>query len=560
MLLSLLLYAIILQSAPVSIQKLAANIEEAFKHTESDPELVSACLLASDNGLENSCDMRELFLKVPLSGKEADTLVATQRLDGSWPDINYRDTCSGTWQPSLHALRICRTAIEYSKSKSEELLQCALRAMDFWFSADLVYKNWWHKEIGIPRLMGPAFILLKDKMGDERLGMAIETMSAASLSRTGQNKIWLAGNVLYLAVIQENVDLAVQARDVLLSELRCASGEEGLQPDYSFHQHGPQMQLGNYGLSFLASMSWWIKVLKGTGLDCPKQKQVLLKEYAQNGLSFLIWNGYFDPNACGRQVFPNTQMGKALCIRYALLDLDLPLENRTGARYYPLSDFGVFRGEGWYASIRMQSSRTVGFENTNGENMKGYFSSDGALLVRLDGDEYDNIWPYWDWHRIPGVTAWDDGFPIWGNSNGNSPPASWPFNKSNLVSGLTKNGRMIAAMDYDRDTLRCRKSWFFYDSGIVCLGAGITKTGNAIVTTAIEQSRLRGPVRQGRNCVYHNNISYFLLEDAKYQVSTTEHLGKWSWMNPALSDEYVQAPIFEIVIYHGSNSVDASYA
>ena len=320
MLLSFLLSTIMIQSSLVSLQRLAANIEEVYMDTEIDPAIASTCRLASDNGLENSCDMRELILKVPLSSTETDHLIASQCPDGSWPDIDYHDTCPGTWQPSLHAMRICRMAIEYRKCGRDDLLDCALHALDFWFSAPLIYNNWWHEEIGIPRLLGPAFILLIDVMGDARKKKAIEIMSAASLGGTGQNKIWLAGNVLFRAVLLNDEDLASQARDDIISELHFAPGAEGLQPDYSFHQHGPQLQLGNYGLSFLVSMSMWIRILKGTGLDCPSQQEAILKEYARNGLSILIWKGYFDPNACGRQVFPNSQLGKALCVRYALLD------------------------------------------------------------------------------------------------------------------------------------------------------------------------------------------------------------------------------------------------
>ncbi|MBO7544722.1 MAG: hypothetical protein J6T02_04000 [Bacteroidales bacterium] len=44
-------------------------------------------------------------------------------------------------------------------------------------------------------------------------------------------------------------------------------------------------------------------------------------------------------------------------------------------------------------------------------------------------------------------------------------------------------------------------------------------------------------------------------------VKTSEHEGKWSWMSPALSDETVKAPVFEMLINHGAGPVvDASYA
>lgn len=551
----------IISAVPLPLSRLADQITAACLDTENDPAFVLACEKTSDHGRENGSDVRELFLKVPMGDKEMEALIEMQRPDGSWTDIDYKDPGEGFWQPSLHAFRFYRLAVRYGQKGDERALEAALRSLDYWSSAALVCNNWWHGEIGIPRLMGPAFVLLKDRMGPERLKKAVCVMGAASFGQTGQNRVWLAGNVLLRAILEDNESLAAQARDEMLSELRFApEGNEGLQADYSFHQHGPQFQSGNYGLSFAISLSWWARVLKGTGLDFPEKEEEALRSFVQKGLSPLIWNGWFDPNACSRQVFPNAQSGKALCIAYAAKNLGISLDAEDGGTYFPCSDFGVFRGEGWYASIRMQSSRTIGFETVNDENMKGYFSSDGALMVRLKGNEYDNIWPLWDWHHIPGVTSWDDGAPIWGNRCGKAEDSCWPYNNSEKVSGLSRDGMMIAAMDYNRDSLCCHKAWFFYRDGIICLGTGITKPGEALVSTTIEQNFLEGRICKGKRGVCHRHISYLLLDDSDYSVSTSEHYGQWNWMSPTLPEDQISAPLFEMVINHGTNPSGASYA
>lgn len=560
MLVIVFLLSALSQIAPISLPALAANIVHVCTETEKDPKIIALCDKVSDKGLENSSDIRELFLKVPMSEQELDNLVSSQLSDGSWKDIDYADINKGSWAPSLHAFRIQRLSIKYCQSNEQRALDCALQALDYWFTHPVAYTNWWHRDIGIPRLLGPAFIMLKDKMGVKRTEQALELMAASGLRMSGQNKIWLAGNVLTGAVLAGNEEMAVNARNVLVSEMHFSDGDEGVQKDYSFHQHGPQLQLGNYGLSYAATLSWWALVLKGTGLDFPPEQLSFLREYIHNGLGGLVWKGYFDPNACARQVFPNAQIGKALCVRYAASNMGLTLDDVSRARYYPCSDFCVFRGDGWYASLRMQSSRIVGFENTNNENMKGYFSSDGALLVRVEGDEYDDIWPVWNWHHIPGVTSWEDGFPIWGTRNGNGNIAKMPYNKSAKVSGMVRDGCMIAAMDYDRDTLTCRKAWFFFDKGVVCLGSGITKPGMSVVSTTIEQNRAKGCVHRRKHSVSHRGITYFMLKDADLRVNKGIHSGKWRWMNPALSDNVSQEPVFEMIIRHGVNPVNASYA
>ena len=556
-----LICGIILHATTLSLQKVTENIVAAWMDTESDSETQLACITASSSGRENGSDARELFLKVPMSDTEVASLVSSQLNDGSWPDIDYKNDGKGFWEPSLHAFRITRLAIYYCQTRFGEALDCALKAMDYWFSATLVYTNWWHREIGIPRLLGPAFLMLKERMTPQQLEKAIDVMSFSSIRLSGQNKVWLAGNVLMKALLLNDAPLAMQAREALVSELRFADiGEEGLQSDYSFHQHGPQLQLGNYGLSFAVTMSQWARYFEGSGLDFTSEQLDILRSYIRNGLCVLVWNKHFDPNACARHVFPNSQRGKALCVHYAARNIGLDERIDPLAIYYPCSDFGVFRRKGWYASIRMQSSRTVGFENVNDENMKGYFSSDGALLVRVDGKEYNDIWPLWDWHHVPGVTAWDDGMPIWGDRNGNGARAVKPYNNSPKVAGLVKDGYMLAAMDYNRDTLTCRKAWFFFDDGIVCLGAGITKPGASRVTTTIAQNWFRKRVIKGANWAGDGSVYYFLLSDADYKADVTEHEGQWNWMSPELPDNVFGGRIYEMVIEHGSNPIDASYA
>lgn len=66
------------------------------------------------------------------------------------------------------------------------------------------------------------------------------------------------------------------------------------------------------------------------------------------------------------------------------------------------------------ASVKMASDRVVGVEMMNGDNMKGFYMADGATYIYQDGDEYLDIFPLWDWRKLPGVTAFqsDDPMPI----------------------------------------------------------------------------------------------------------------------------------------------------
>ena len=79
----------------------------------------------------------------------------------------------------------------------------------------------------------------------------------------------------------------------------------------------------------------------------------------------------------------------------------------AGHQHYYDSDYTVHRRPGWFASIKMFSARTKSGERTNDENILGSRQSDGRFYLVLDGDEYfgSNVWPAFDWTRLPGITV-----------------------------------------------------------------------------------------------------------------------------------------------------------
>lgn len=540
------------------ISALRANINEITLQTVSDPEMVETYSVVSSYGLENGIDMRELYLKVPLGDAELSSFMENLNEDGSFSDIDYHDAHRGAWKTSTHAFRVQRMAIRYVQKGDRTCLDAALKAMRYWHLTMPVCPNWWYNEIGIPKMMGPAYLLLLDEMTPSDMEGAVRVMEKASFKQTGQNKVWQAGNVLMRAIIQGDEALARQAGEVIASEIHFADGDEGLQNDWSFHQHGPQLQFGNYGLSFAVSMAWWSRAFRGTDMEFSADRIDLLRSYVRNGLGKVVWNGWFDHNACGRQVFMNAQKGKALCVENAASNLGIELDDSRGGVFFPRSDFGVYRGRGWYASIRMQSAGLRGFETTNNENMKGYFSSDGALLVRRSGDEYRDVSGVWNWKHIPGATTYDNGIELSGSPETvkNGPY----FNHSSLVSGKTVGRDMVAWMEYDRDSLKARKAWFFWKGGIVCLGAGISRSAGDDVVTTIDQCRLNGAVTEGKNWVNHNGVTYVILDGSGYVLNNGPHTGSWLPISPTYPAEEVSGDLFEMYLEHGGAPVNASYA
>lgn len=132
----------------------------------------------------------------------------------------------------------------------------------------------------------------------------------------------------------------------------------------------------------------------------------VIEKLMREGICRSIWRGVMDPSFCGRQVFIDSGPGKASSAAVAAENIAalkrpghrvfrrfakriLEPENRSdglrGPRYYDRSDCGIYRTATWYASIRMHSDRTIGFEFTNRENTLANFSADGALLFMQHG-------------------------------------------------------------------------------------------------------------------------------------------------------------------------------
>lgn len=73
--------------------------------------------------------------------------------------------------------------------------------------------------------------------------------------------------------------------------------------------------------------------------------------------------------------------------------------------HYFRGDYTLHIRPAYTFDVRMVSTRTARCEYGNGENLKTYFMSDGCTNIVTEGNEYANIFPVWNWTRIPGVTA-----------------------------------------------------------------------------------------------------------------------------------------------------------
>jgi chondroitin AC lyase len=552
-------------------------------------------------------EMRGLALKQnfppPVQEAEVQGWIKTLGSDGSWPDIDYASQARSGWPTMEHLRRLSIMASIFAGTKIDGHPDAGLRAtvtkvFDFWLNHTPHSANWWHNEIGAPNILTDTMLVLEDTLtADEKAKGLKLTDESADLNRTGKNKmtgqnlVWCAAIAFKNALLMNDTAGAKQERDIIASELRETTAE-GLQYDQSFHQHGSQFQMGNYGLSFMVTISNFAWFWRGTSFELDEEKLSHLRRFMLEGETLVVTNKAMDISSCGRQLTPHSPLfkGSAVIRQLGLMakvdeahasdyltaiaqdsaatgcgDPALP-GGRLDKLFYR-SDYLVHRRPDFFASVKLNSKRVQGGENTNQENQLGRFLADGALFVYHDGSEYADIFPVWDWRKIPGVTCASQGKNL------------IPAEKMDTdFAGAVSDGTYGAAgLDYNRDGVTGRKSWFFLDHEIVCLGAGLTARDNSTLTTDIEQCLLKGDVIAGKigkpgavqpasrheasgtNWVWHNGRGYVLPGKQNIVLGGATQSGSWHDVLISGNSAPISKDVFSLWIDHGVRPPAAGY-
>jgi chondroitin AC lyase len=306
------------------------------------------------------------------------------RDDGTWPDVDYADRTRGGWATARHMYRVRDFAQAYARAGhrfegSPEVRDAVVRALRHWVEEDYRNSNWWYTRIGVPKAVAPALLLMGDAVpADLAARVREQVLDRSQMGMTGQNKVWCAGIALVKGLLADDPALVRKARDAIFSELHITTAE-GIQPDFSFHQHGPQQQWGNYGLSFAGDTIEWATMLRGTALALEAQRLEVLRRYVLDGLAWTVWNGRMDVSGCGRQIFRGAQRSKGRAVLGCLENLarldpsaaDACKRTRAacsegspntllGHRPFWRSDIAIHRRPDWYASVKMSSTRVIG--------------------------------------------------------------------------------------------------------------------------------------------------------------------------------------------------------
>ncbi len=145
-------------------------------------------------------------------------------------------------------------------------------------------------------------MLLLPEVSPQQLQKGEEILQRARWNQwIGQNLIWGVTLQIIRGILQDNPDTISAGYTRMYQEIRISEGD-GIQPDFSFHQHGSQLYSGGYGLDFADDVGRFIAYAWGTPWQVPSDKLDLFSSYVLDGEAWMIWDRTFDYSAVGRDI------------------------------------------------------------------------------------------------------------------------------------------------------------------------------------------------------------------------------------------------------------------
>ncbi|WP_430936098.1 polysaccharide lyase family 8 super-sandwich domain-containing protein [Saccharicrinis sp. 156] len=559
-------------------QQKRLSLMRILKHVLIIALIFSSQLIYAGNWVKLKQNLRDFYLLESVSDIEVQNVLESMNNDFSFSDIDYNMHRRSNWKPREHLNRLITLATAYENTNSkyyklDEIAESIVGGLNYWSYNHFYSHNWWQQEIGVPQNIGPTLIICESIIPDSTMTKSLEVMDKSKIRMTGQNKIWLSGNVLMRELVRGNDSLVTAAADTIKSVLVLSKPyQEGIQPDYSFHQHGPQPQFGNYGLHFAEDMIKWMFIFNNTDIAFSSEKVDLMRKLMFEGQQKVVYKGKYETLATGRQIFPEMVNGKKYRGPMAKYEIYKKLEkvfNKFDTQDNPYaapreyihfrnSDYSLYRTGSFFSAVRMSSQRIIGAEAGNGENQLGYYLGDGTNLIYRRGDEYHEIYPVWNWKKLPGTTTVQDTAKL--------PVLTWSGykNGSYFAGGLKSKDVGITAFKYRRDSLQANKSYFFIGNKVYALGSAISTNRNFDVVTTINQCYKNGDVVVSKNkgritSVWHDSIAYVSLCDQQLNVRQDVQSGTWKRILTWHTDSLISKDIFDLEVNHGEKPNNGKY-
>lgn len=546
-------------------------------------------------------------------------IISDQRTDGSWLDIEYDSSQSSGWQPAEHLRRVNSMTRAYLDDQSSyynnaSVLSSISQSLTFWNDTAPRSQNWWWNEIGKQLLLTSTVLRLEDQLDRTLVDNTVEQnwvrSGVGTQPNQGQNLVWRALNTMARAVVEEDQDrfnkaaLAVVPRIEPLRvnhpALLDGSGG-GIMPDYSFVNHGRLVYNGGYGLQYAITIAELGSLSRYSRYPVTEYRESVLSKFLLEGMQYFVRGKTIDYNTVGRNLTREGYVDRASSMVPVLelfreefqlprngqiqkfIDRIVAAENGearpdtfSSHKHFFNSDITVQHRPEYYTSVRFATDTTIAAETINGEGLRSRYQGDGVNLFYRDGDEYDGIFPVWNWRRLPGTTLeqkpWAPG----------PAPVRLGFGETNFGGGVSNGAEGITSHIYSRDGIEANKSWLFLDDGVLGLGSGINAPNTSYETyTTLNQTWSDGIINiraanqnfvydpsvvdglwqlSGVDWVHHDDIAYFFFDNTpRIRLGVEQQTGSWADINVNGSTDILSESVFTLAIDHGIMPVNDIY-
>ena len=490
-------------------------------------------------------------------------------------------------------------AILYRSEGTAELGAAVRKALEAWVERNPQSDNWWYNCIGTPHEIGTVLLIMRDAFLPEEVPGSLEIVRRGR-TRPGPDSTHQVRIGLIAAVLAEDEAGAEAILSALWPIVRVGEGE-GIQADTSYHFHGPQLHSGGYGRTHSMTVARLVAVVAGTRFAAPLEIVEAFSRFILDGSQWMLRGGAFEVTVRGRETSrPEEDMRPDLAqICRSMLEASAPRKmewqaflsrletagtpdaavSLHGARHFWKSDLLVRQSEKYFGSVKMNSVRTCGTESGNGEGLTNYYLLFGCSLLMQRGDEYRNIYPVWDWHRLPGATCTAAERVLPSIEFGVGSEGTTRF-----VGGVTDGSVGLSAWVLDRDGVYARKACALLDNAIAAVGTGINGPKDGLLQTGVNQCWLNGEVwmkdalgvrqlsggaaKDSIEWVWHDGVGYCFAPGQQVVLRVGPQDGGWDRiMDMADALEYretlpkglAEKPIFSVWIEHDYGVQNGSY-
>ncbi len=519
---------------------------------------------------------------------KAEDYLTEMEPDGSWSDVDYLDR-DNNWSPLMHLNKMLVMTINYMDNTSalyqdNDLLLGLERSLKYWYTVNPICDNWYKNKIAKQFYFNVIGLLLEGEINDTLHYKMVSDLTD-NPTMTGSNRTLLAISTFYRGVLEndpERVRLGVTG----VTDQIIVTDKEGIQPDYSFHQHGHFIYNGSYGSNFLRESIWMATIVHGTSFAYSKEQIGILRDYFLQGTRWMLRGNLFDYNVRGRGVGRDNGLKPLADIILPQLDhfmiadpenlesyktAKTHIEDKTpqdifGNKHFWRSDYTAHHRPEYFTSLKMCSNRTIGIElNMNSENKLGYWLPYGLTYIYRRGDEYNAIFPVWDWALLPGVT--NPHVEVIEYDKGDSRTQNTSF-----VGGVSDGKYGVSAMEFSKQGTKAKKAWFWFDNEWVALGADIGSSYEASIVTGINQTLLNGKIlidgkqlKKGNyrlknpNWIIHDSVGYLFPEDGPVNIKADVQRGNIKRMYGLGKDTVYAEMVFSLWFDHGLKPANETY-